>query len=70
MKGAIMGKINYIVRAEINNMPETAKNKDGYIVVRRDDNGKLWYYGSYNSQVVAQEIAVEIGNGLVLGVTQ
>lgn len=71
MKGAIMGsKVNVIVRAEINNMSENARDKDGYLVVRRADDAKLWYYGLYDDAEKARETAIEIGNGFVLGVAQ
>ena len=63
-------KVNVIVRAEINNMSENALDKDGYLVVRRDDDARLWYYGLYNDAETAREVAIEIGNGFVLGVTQ
>ena len=61
---------NIIVRAEINNMPEYAKDKDGYLVVRRDNDSRLWFYGLYDTQKMAQIVAIEIGNGFVLGVAQ
>jgi len=70
-KGKIMGiKTSIIVRAEINNMSENAINKDGYLVVRRDEDASLWYYGLYDDEKTAQEVAIEIGNGFVLGVAQ
>lgn len=71
MKGVNMGqKVSFIVRAEINNVSDYAMCHDGYIVVRRDDDAKLWYYGLYEDEKAAQEVAVEIGNGFVLGVAQ
>ena len=63
-------KINSIVRAEINNMSENAMNKDGYLVVRRDEDASLWYYGLYDDEKTAKDVAIEIGNGFVLGVAQ
>lgn len=54
------------VIAEIKNMSENAKDKDGFLVVRRDDDASLWYYGLYDFEETAREVAIEIGNGLVL----
>ena len=53
-------------RAKINNMPESKKH--GYMVVRRDADSSLWYYGTYSSDEKAYEVAVETGNGIVLEV--
>ena len=57
-------KIN--VTAEIKNMSDYGKTHEGYIVVRRDDDASLWYYGLYDSEETARNAAKEIGNGLVL----
>ena len=51
-------------------MSENAKDKDGFLVVRRDDNSSLWYYGLYDSEETARDAAKEIGNGLVLEVSE
>ena len=58
------------VNVEIKNMSENAKDKEGFLVVRRDDDASLWYYGLYPDEETAHDVAIEIGNGLVLGVTQ
>ena len=58
------------VIAEIKNMSENAKDKDGFLVVRRDDDSSLWYYGRYDSEETARNAAKEIGNGLVLEVSE
>ncbi len=56
--------------AEVKNMPYQIL-KDGYLVVRRDENNaSLWYYGFYQDLDRAQEIAVEIGNGIVLEISE
>lgn len=39
----------------------------GYMVVRCV-NTTLWYYGFYNDMQRAAEVAVELGNGLILGI--
>jgi hypothetical protein len=37
------------------------------MVVRRDDtNSHLWYYGVYETYEEAEDVAVEIGNGIVV----
>lgn len=54
------------VTAEIKNMSDYGKTHEGYIVVRRDDDASLWYYGLYDSEDVAWETACQIGNGIVL----
>ena len=54
------------VKVAVNNCPD----KDfgiGYMVVRVVES-VLWYYGFYDNIDRAAEAAVEIGNGLVLGV--
>ena len=54
-------------RAEIHNMPED-RDRHGFMVVRRSEDGSLWYYGTYPVKERAEEGAVEIGNGIVLEV--
>ena len=46
----------------VNNTP--AINKP-YVVVRRAEDGKLWYFGQYDDKNKADQVAVEIGNGFV-----
>lgn len=55
---------------EVKNMSENAKDKDGFLVVRRDDDASLWYYGLYYTEEDARRAANEIGNGLVLEVSE
>lgn len=52
------------VTININNAPKEIYHP--YVVVRRDDNGKLWYYRAYESNERAEEVAVEIRNGIVV----
>lgn len=51
---------------KINNMPDKIICR--YVVVRRcDEDGlSLWYYGQYNKEEQAEEVALEIGNGFVV----
>ena len=52
------------ITVNINNAPEEIHHP--YVVVRRDDNGKLWYYGAYESSEYAEEVAIKIRNGIVV----
>jgi hypothetical protein len=49
---------------EINNMP--TKIYGEWLVVRRADDSKLWYYGAYSEKDRAELIAQTIGNGFVV----
>lgn len=55
-------------KASVMNMPDHPLGT-GYLVVRLCDM-VLWYYGFYDSYDRALNAAVEIGNGLVLGVVK
>ena len=57
-----------IVNAVINNMPERDID-DGYIVARRD-GADLWYYGTYETEARAREVAQGLDNGVVLEVAK
>lgn len=48
----------------INNIP-TYANEYKYIVARRVD-GKLWFWGAWNDRDKANDVAEELGNGVVL----
>lgn len=62
-------RVNGLI-AEVNNMPHPIM-QPGFLVVRRDDhNASLWYYGFYNKIEQAYEAAMEIGNGIVLEVSE
>lgn len=58
------------ITAIINNVPKSVQSGkyDGwFMVVRRDeDNASLWYYGIYEDDQKAVDVAVEIGNGIVV----
>ena len=47
----------------VNNLPSC--DLDKYTVVRYADGG-LWYYGTYSNRERAEEVADELGNGLVI----
>lgn len=53
------------VKVSIMNCPEQPL-KTGYLVARVVDS-LLWYYGIYNTMDKAAEVAVELGNGIVMG---
>ena len=53
-------------KADIHNMPEN-RDHHGFMVVRTE-GGCLWYYGTYPVKERAEEVADEIGNGIVLEV--
>lgn len=53
-------------KIEINNMPRYYEH--GYVVARRDADASLWFYSIYQVKEKAHEVAVEIGNGIVLEV--
>ena len=46
---------------KVNNLEEYAFNHN-YIVVRLV-NGEFWFYGAYDTEERANEVAIEIGNG-------
>ena len=57
--------------AEINNSPEFTPERiakyGAYVVARYDDRThSLWYYGAWLKEADAENIADQIGNGLVL----
>lgn len=39
--------------------------KTGYMVARQDA-ARLWYYGTFDTEERAKEVAVELGNGVVI----
>ena len=57
-----------IIKAKVNNLPKHDISEYGkYIVARIDEyERKLWYYGVYDTPEKASEVAIEIGNGIVL----
>lgn len=48
------------------NIRNTSKIVYPYIVVRRTEDGLLWYWGQYKDKEEADKWAVEIGNGFVV----
>ena len=61
---------NVVLNVEIKNTPASLDKEHGYVVVRLDTHSgvqELWYYGTYESRKKANEAAIEIGNGIVLG---
>ena len=48
---------------EVNNLP--SYDLDRYTVFRLDD-GDLWFYGTYENEDRAKEVAKELGNALVV----
>ncbi len=54
------------VKVAVRNCPDKDLGT-GYLVVRAVES-VLWYYGFYDTIDRAVEVAVAIGNGLVLGV--
>jgi len=51
--------------AKIKNTPKVVKS--GWVVARRDDfTAELWYYGTYDTEERAYEVAQELDNGVVL----
>lgn len=54
-----------VVVADILNMPQEIYKDKGYIVARLVD-ARLWYYGIYDTKDRAVQVAIEIGNGLIL----
>lgn len=51
------------VKVVIHNLPEQIGA--GWLVVR-DTRDALWYYGTYEDEQRALEVAEDIGNGIVL----
>lgn len=56
-----------IINAKVCVMNCTNELKTGFMVARLV-NATLWYYGLYNTMERAAEVAVELGNGVILGI--
>lgn len=55
-----------IVKLDIKNLPPVERLKGNFIVARRDDyTAKLWYYGTYETEERAYDVALELENGIV-----
>lgn len=58
-----------IVNVKVNNTP--SKIHKGFMVARldiREGRASLWYYGTYDTEERAHEVASELGNGVVMEV--
>lgn len=58
-------------KVRINNLPNHLLN--GYVVARLDitiGRADLWYYGCYETEARANEVAVELRNGIVFKVEE
>lgn len=53
------------VYVKINNVPEYAQNKSGFMVVKVIST-EMWFYGIYEEEKEAQDIAEIIGDAIVL----
>lgn len=57
----------FMITAKVNNLP--SKKYSGYMVARIDYSSgrpQLWYYGTYDTKERADEVAMELGNGITL----
>ena len=66
-KGSIFGlEVKTPVLIMIKNMPSEIQ-ESGYLVARRNElSAELWYYNFYKDKNIANRVALEIGNGVVL----
>lgn len=63
-----MAKAFLKVRAFIKNCPVSVIGNEDNVMVARLVDSELWYYGMYATWERAEEVATEIGNGVVLEV--
>ena len=52
----------------VKNCPVSIIGSDSTVMVARLVDNELWYYGLYNTWERAEEVAKELGNGVVLEV--
>lgn len=52
---------NLMACIHVKNLPQYID--EGFMVARQD-SGEVWYYGTYDTEEQAKEVAIEIGNGL------
>ena len=57
-----------IVKANVNILNEPEK-LHRFTVVRRAEDGKLWYYGTYKDRDRAEMAPAEISNGILIEVS-
>lgn len=61
----VVARVN--CKAIIRNIPDdVAMGKETGYIVARVDRAVLWYYGRYETDARATEVAGELGNGVVL----
>ncbi len=60
-------ELNVTIR--VYNMPVSRNTRKGFMVVRLVD-AAMWYYGTYDEYNRAREVALELGNGLVVEVKE
>ena len=63
-----MSKAFLKVRAFIKNCPVSVIGNEDNVMVARLVDSELWYYGTYATWERAEEVAKELGNGVVLEV--
>ena len=56
------------VRAFVKNCPVSIIENEDKVMVARLVDSELWYYGMYATWEKAEEVAKELGNGVVLEV--
>ena len=62
MRETILG-----VTIKVQNIPDKFDmTQSGYMVVRRGADADLWYYGFYNNEDQARNVAIEIRNGVIV----
>ena len=53
-----------MTNCKVNNVPEYAANYMYWVV--RAVNGELWFYGAWNDENRANEVAAELFNGAIV----
>ena len=56
------------VRAFVKNCPVSVIGNEDNVMVARLVDSELWYYGMYATWERAEEVAKELGNGVILEV--
>ena len=65
-----MAKAFLKVNTFVKNCPVSIIENEDKVMVARLVDSELWYYGMYETWERAQEVAKELGNGVVLEVTE
>ena len=63
-----MAKAFLTVRTFVKNCPVSIIENEDHVMVARLVDSELWYYGMYATWERAEEVAKELGNGVVLEV--